>query len=317
MIKNECRVCGSIKTSIKYHIDNYYFLKCKKCGLVFLSQNFSKDDIFNTYNIEKYLSQNYKYNLSKENDSNNSSYFSNLENKVKFAENKYKEVIEMIGHNNSVGKKFLDIGCAAGFFLSIIKKYGYDPYGVEISAEGSLFAKNFFDINIIAKDLLELSDSYNNYFDFISMFHVLEHLPDPNIYLKKVNQIMKPGGFLIVEVPNIKSIDSLFFKYLIRIIQPPHHLYAFNYRNLEYILKKNGFEVVAKNIYFSNVIGNFLKKTLGMLGVYGKIKTNNNTNIISKNELNYEKKINLISFSKFILKIIFPGMVMIVVCKKI
>jgi 2-polyprenyl-3-methyl-5-hydroxy-6-metoxy-1,4-benzoquinol methylase len=310
-------LCGSKNIKKRYNIDRYIFLKCKKCGVVFLDHDFSGNDIFNIYNDGKYLSSNYKYNYAKENNDANLNYFSNIEQKIKQAKDKYIEIMDLISYQDSVGakKNFLDIGSAAGIFLSEVKLHNFNAYGIEISKEGAIFSREKFGVNVIAKDVLDLDDAYNDYFDFVSMFHVLEHLPDPKSHLKKIFHIMKKDAFLIVEVPNIKSVDSLFFKYLIRILQPPHHLFAFDYNNIEWLLKETGFEIIEKRVYFSNVVGMILKKILLLIGQKNISIPRYNLSTNRKNVLGYKKN-NFKIFIKRILNKIFPGSVMIIICRK-
>jgi 2-polyprenyl-3-methyl-5-hydroxy-6-metoxy-1,4-benzoquinol methylase len=228
------------------------------------------------------------------------------------AESKCEYIMNMINAKYiSSNDRFLDIGCAAGFFLSATQKRGFKSYGIEISKEGSNFAKEKFGINILADDLLNLSREYEEYFDFISMFHVLEHLNDPNMYLKKIYRILKPGGHLIIEVPNIKSIDRFFSINLIRTLQPPQHLYVFDYNNLSKILKENGFIIVIKEVYFSNVIGELLKKTLyffkkNKLFISDK---EDKQSCVKKNHYH----INII---RNMARLVFPGMNMLFIVRK-
>lgn len=319
MVKIKCQVCGTNKNKIKYKIDDYIFLKCKKCGLVFLDQEFTKENISDIYNKGNYLSEYKKYLKYENNTENlNQNYFDDAEHSIKKAEIKYTEMMEFINQNEMpLNKKFLDVGCAAGYLLNAAQNNGWEGYGMEICEEGCEFAKNKFNINIIARDLLDVPNQYSNYFDFISLIHVLEHLNDPNINLQKLREILKKDGYLFIEVPNIKSVDSLFFKYLIRTLQPPHHLFAYNYNNLQTLLENNGFKVVSKKVFFSNAIGSTIKNLIPFIKTNDKDKNISSTPKITNNNADKSKKKNTKIKLVNAVKSLFPGTIMIVVCKKL
>ncbi len=101
---------------------------------------------------------------------------------------------------NPKGKRILEIGCAAGFFLDEAKKVGYIPKGVEISRNEAEYAKSLgLDVEPIS--FLEFQSPEK--FDTICAFFVIEHFPDQGILLEKIFSLLAPGGIVFLAVPSL------------------------------------------------------------------------------------------------------------------
>jgi len=98
------------------------------------------------------------------------------------------------------GGKLLDIGTGDGRFLRAARTHGYQVTGTELSAEGASYArKDGFDIRL--GQVMDIELPREN-FDIITIWHVLEHVPNPGELLHRMHALLKPGGILIVAVPN-------------------------------------------------------------------------------------------------------------------
>jgi len=131
-------------------------------------------------------------------------------------------------------KRFLDIGASTGILIERIKKdYRCDAFGIEPGSAYQAYARSR-EIEVFGS-LDELFVSGQNKFDLISMIHVLEHLPDPVMYLKelRVNHLDDQGKILI-EVPNLYAHDSFEIA----------HLISFSRHSLYEVLKKAGFRTI-------------------------------------------------------------------------
>ncbi|MDD5355582.1 MAG: class I SAM-dependent methyltransferase [Candidatus Omnitrophica bacterium] len=107
----------------------------------------------------------------------------------------------------------LDYGCGMGHFLNLAKRHGYIPNGLDISTEAVSFARNEYGLNDVYP-LAEknIGDYAADTFDIISMFHVIEHMPDPLDFLKHYIRLVKPGGIIIIAAPNHKTLFELILK---------------------------------------------------------------------------------------------------------
>lgn len=132
-------------------------------------------------------------------------------------------------------KRHLDIGCSAGLLLqSFQRAYGCQALGVEPGAAYREYARQQ-GLGVYAT-LDELRSDEMPRFDLISLAHVLEHLPDPVRYLVELHgDLLEPGGWLLVEVPNLFAHDSF----------EVAHLVAYSAHTLTQTLGKAGFEICA------------------------------------------------------------------------
>jgi 2-polyprenyl-3-methyl-5-hydroxy-6-metoxy-1,4-benzoquinol methylase len=100
------------------------------------------------------------------------------------------------------GGRLLDIGCGEGFFLFGASKAGYATKGIEIAQGAAEYAKGEFGLDVEARAFEELQFP-EGYFDVITLWQVLEHMPYPLKVLKEVHRILKPGGLVAASTPDI------------------------------------------------------------------------------------------------------------------
>ncbi len=106
---------------------------------------------------------------------------------------------EIVGRFARSGR-LLDIGTGDGKFLQICRERGYEVTGTEVSETGAAYALGQgFDVRM--GQFIDL-DLPGGYFDIVTIWHVLEHVPDPGAVLRKAREVLKPDGLLIVAVPN-------------------------------------------------------------------------------------------------------------------
>ena len=156
--------------------------------------------------------------------------------------------------------RLLDVGCGEGLFLDCARKAGYEVTGLEVSGFAVKYAKKEFGLNVHHASL-ENADLPGNAFDIITLWHTLEHMPDPDIVLCKARQLLKPGGCLIVAVPNVEDIIGQGFYRMMRghyfqIYMPDSkepHLYHFSTATLKRLLEKCGFKIAAMGADFCQV----------------------------------------------------------------
>jgi 2-polyprenyl-3-methyl-5-hydroxy-6-metoxy-1,4-benzoquinol methylase len=130
-------------------------------------------------------------------------------------------------------KKVLDFGCGSGYGTHILSENAESIVGVDISNEAVDYAKN--EYNSPNLSFMTISELENEKFDIITSFQVIEHVPNDNEYVAKLNKMLKPGGTLIISTPDKKH---RLFKY----IQQPwniFHLKEYNSESLRKLLVKH------------------------------------------------------------------------------
>jgi O-antigen biosynthesis protein len=120
------------------------------------------------------------------------------------------DVIKLMNnHKKDTPLKILEAGCGCGGTLLELKNMykSCELYGVELNESSALIAKNF--ANVVVADLEEDLDYPNNFFDYIILADVLEHLYDPWSVLKKIRRYLKKDGFLLASIPNITHVSVI------------------------------------------------------------------------------------------------------------
>lgn len=138
-------------------------------------------------------------------------------------------------------KSILDIGSGDGFVIKVLKKIGWTVYGTEVSQRAVDEAKRE-GVQVFLGQIEDINFG-DLKFDYIRMSHSLEHLPNPKKSLKKILYLLKPGGKLIILVPNYASPSAIFFKNRWLGLDLPRHLYVFTPKTLTKLLEESGFEV--------------------------------------------------------------------------
>jgi 2-polyprenyl-3-methyl-5-hydroxy-6-metoxy-1,4-benzoquinol methylase len=130
-------------------------------------------------------------------------------------------------------KRCLDIGCSTGLILKHFQaQLGCHPVGIEPDNAYRSYAEG--QGLTVYPSLAELEMAPEGRFDLVVMSHVLEHMPDPVGYLSHLREsVLTPGGWFLIEVPNLYSHDSF----------EVAHLFAFSAHTLVEILRKAGMVV--------------------------------------------------------------------------
>ncbi len=139
------------------------------------------------------------------------------------------------------GRSLLDIGCGSGTFLHLAERRGFAPHGMDVSARAVAAAQDQYRLPVLEGDVC--SDVWKGHaFDVITMFHVLEHLPDPGAAIAHAGSLLRPGGRLIVQVPNAGSVQARIFGPRWYGLDVPRHLVNFTPRGLKILFEGAGFD---------------------------------------------------------------------------
>lgn len=141
------------------------------------------------------------------------------------------------------GGRYLDIGCSTGDMVMAMNRLGMESEGVEVSAFAAAKARDA-GLNVFT-GTLEAAGLPDDSFDCASMFHVLEHVPDALALLQECRRILKPGGELVVGVPNFQSLIFAIVGKTWVGLQLPTHLHHFTVASLGELARRAGFEVPA------------------------------------------------------------------------
>jgi 2-polyprenyl-3-methyl-5-hydroxy-6-metoxy-1,4-benzoquinol methylase len=220
-----CPLCGGRESSLfdrrTFHQHEVTNRLCKSCGLVYQSPRMNAAELDSFYQAEyRQLYQGSQDPIQKD----------------LAVQHKRAEAALAFVRSRVVGvSRHLDIGSSAGLFLQKFQKaYGCQAYGVEPGTAYREYARK--QGLAVAPSLDELPAQGEGAFDLISMMHVLEHIPEPVIYLSQLkDKYLDRAGWLLLEVPNLYAHDSF----------ETAHLFSFSSHTLEQVVLKAGFEVAA------------------------------------------------------------------------
>lgn len=144
-----------------------------------------------------------------------------------------KSKLNLINSLQPAKGRILDIGAGTGDFLSVAKQNGWQTIGVEPSEKARAIAssKGVGFVN-------ETASLENHSFDVISMWHVLEHVPNLDEQIKELKRLLKPNGSLIIAVPNFKSYDAQHYKTFWAAYDVPIHFWHFSKNAIKMLLQK-------------------------------------------------------------------------------
>jgi 2-polyprenyl-3-methyl-5-hydroxy-6-metoxy-1,4-benzoquinol methylase len=168
-------------------------------------------------------------------------YISHTDNKRSLFEKLYhfiknialKNKLNLINTLQPNKGRILDIGAGTGDFLSVAKNDGWMTTGVEPSDRAKAIA-----INKGVSFVEQTSELENHSFDVISMWHVLEHVPDLDKQIKELKRLLKPTGTLIIAVPNFKSFDAKHYGKFWAAFDVPIHFWHFSKTAIKILFKK-------------------------------------------------------------------------------
>lgn len=144
-----------------------------------------------------------------------------------------RDKVKLINSYQPVKGRILDIGAGTGDFLLECKNQNWDILGIEPNdkAKGIALGKG-----VKFGDTIEKLES--NFFDVITMWHVLEHVPDVEHQVAELKRLLKPSGTIIIAVPNFKSYDANHYKEFWAAYDVPRHLWHFSKTAIEKLFDK-------------------------------------------------------------------------------
>lgn len=266
IVLSKCPWCDSpdIRQGSKIHdyfltMEEFSIFSCNSCGLVFTNPRPKLENLGLYYQSDKYYSHT----------SSQGGIIPFIYRKVKEInlKTKFKQVTA-----GSVINKVLDIGCGTGDFLNVCKKSGMEIYGIEPESKARNLAKEILKVEILHPDQSEKIPDES--LDLITMWHVLEHVPDLNKQISELSRIIKKGGKVVIALPVYESYDAEVYKEKWAAWDVPRHLYHFNKAVISKMMLANGFKsgnvypMKWDSFYVSLLSEQYLKTKLGILKAF-------------------------------------------------
>lgn len=225
-----CNICGSVQKEVLCHVPDYTFhpeesfplVRCRHCRLVFLDPRPSLTE------MGRYYPEDYYHGWEDE------ACTLLRPNRVALVQD-----VKATG-------RILDIGCHRGEFLAQMRQLGWEVWGCEWAESCCAYARKTLGLEHIFEGDFLTHHLPSNFFDVVTLWHVLEHLFDPRKALEEVHRLLRPDGFLLIECPNFNSLTRRLFREKWHQFEAPRHLYHFNQKTLSAVVDRAGFLVSRK-----------------------------------------------------------------------
>jgi len=232
----KCKLCNSTATVRLFQKNNYDFVRCRKCGLVFLDYDPNEKSIHQLYS-EGYFK-----------DKNTVRGFLDYFSLQKAFRKTFSRRLQKILRLKKVGC-LLEIGAGPGFFLNEAKKF-FRISGNEISKEACDFAEKNYGIYMECNSFQP--DNYSrDTFDVVVMFDVIEHLAKPFDILRGVFAVQKKDGLLVLSTGDVDSLIAKISRKKWHLFTPPEHLFFFSKRTIRLALEKVGYKIIKINYEYN------------------------------------------------------------------
>ena len=157
-----------------------------------------------------------------------------------------RKIRQAVAHLAPGANRVIDVGCGAGYLLVDLQRRGFECLGIDFNPDLVRVANERFGVPARVDDVRNLA-AIGARFDVALLSHVLEHVDDPIGLLRHIRQIMNPGGFLVIEIPNRNSYSvgqSLRKGTCAGGDYPPHHITFWSTTSFRRALERAGFSVV-------------------------------------------------------------------------
>ena len=206
-----------------------------------------------------------------------------------------KRKLNLINSFNSTEKNLLDVGCGTGDFLQIALKNNWNVSGIEPNPDARKIANSKTNNSVFEID--QLLKFKPNSFDVITLWHVLEHLPNLDNHLSVFKQLLKANGTLIIAVPNFKSFDALYYKNFWAAFDVPRHLWHFSQQSITKLVSKKEMKVTKTlpmtfDSFYVSMLSEKYKK--GSLNIFNAFRVGLLSNLKAKRSGEYSSLIYVI-----------------------
>lgn len=204
-----------------------------------------------------------------------------------------KQKIKLINSFDSEEKTLLDVGAGTGDFLFSCHKNGWKVEGIEPSVNAGELAEQ----KIGKKLKTQISELGIDKYDVITMWHVLEHVPNLTDYVSQLNDLLKPNGTIVVAVPNHKSFDASYYGKFWAAYDTPRHLWHFSQIAIQKLFAKENMKVTQTlpmkfDAFYVSLLSEKYKK--GKMNVFNAISIGLQSNLKAKHTNEYSSLIYVI-----------------------
>ncbi len=217
----DCPVCGGASFTELFRKHDEPFVQCDGCGLILINPRPVHAEVLETYDAD--YSKGY----------------------VAKQKGKRRRAARWVGRMRSLvpSGRWLDVGCSAGFIVEAARNAGYDAWGIDVEPWGVAYAREHLKLENVCVGMLEEQNFKDGFFDIITAYEVIEHVPDLNGFLAQLRRLLAPDGVIVIHTPDVghwrrpKNLESW------EAVIPSEHLYYFSRATLTALVEKHGLRV--------------------------------------------------------------------------
>ncbi len=221
---HRCIVCAG--TSLKPLYEG--ILQCRQCNYVFADLGLTDEELFNLYTDRFFCGGEYK------------DYLADKKILQKNFKLRFRALQPFLERRH---KSLFEIGSAYGFFLEVVRNHFDSVQGIDVHERGARYADEHLGLDVIQGDFLQ-HDFGNEKFDVVCLWDTIEHLREPQLYLRKISSHTESGALIAITTGDVESPVARLRKQKWRLIHPPTHAHYFSTKTLTRLLDSHGFNVI-------------------------------------------------------------------------
>jgi 2-polyprenyl-3-methyl-5-hydroxy-6-metoxy-1,4-benzoquinol methylase len=216
-----CNLCKASQTRPFARRQGMQFVRCAGCGLVYVNPRLDRDSLHRHYN---------------QGHSSRTQYYLDVECADRRT---FEGILDLVDQLRPGRGTLLDVGPNIGTCLEVARARGWQVRGIEINAEAADYCRRRRGLDVVAGTLDSRPFPPAN-FDVVVMGDVIEHLSDPSLTMRQVQELLRPGGVVLISTPNVASFSGRLLQ-----MKPKEHLYLFSPATITTLLRSVELEVVS------------------------------------------------------------------------
>lgn len=223
-----CPLCCGTSAERLYTLKGFRIVSCNECGMVYVNPRIPNDRLYDIYTNSYFHSQSEGYE----------DYELTAHLRKKTFGRWLEKIVPLLKIRQDAA---LDIGCAAGYFLELLEQNGWDAEGVELDKEMLVVVRGKgFTVHDTPLERLALKRKYG----LVTLFDVLEHLPDPHEGMERLYSLLADNGSVALVTPDFGSTQHRLFRSRWFQLKPREHILCFTLGTLTKLAEQHGFAVV-------------------------------------------------------------------------
>lgn len=229
-----CGLCGSPEREVRFTDGPFQVVRCARCQLTYVTPRLAPGALIADVYDEGYWSSNAAKDRG----------YSDYRSDAPLYLATYKKRLSVVRRHFAKPGRVLDVGCAAGYFLSVMKDEGWQVTGIEPSDAIRGQAIERLGAANVHAGLLEDVPLERHSFDLVTFWDVIEHVPDPVAALAHVRSLLRPGGKLLIETQNVESRAAKILGKAWQHYKHAEHIYHFDPKTIRDLMDQAGFTIL-------------------------------------------------------------------------